>query len=90
MIDGPNLDEFNEWRCKLVKRAAGGRVQDLFENALPRILCVCSGPLPLPATHERLLIWVAGRGRGPVPRVFVQTARLLWLLAVIDVLRWLR
>ncbi len=24
-----------------------------------------SVPRPLPATHERLLIWVAGRGRGP-------------------------
>ncbi len=36
----------------------------LFENALPRIFCICSGPLPLPATHESMLIWVAGRGEG--------------------------
>ncbi len=34
-----------------------------------------SVPLPLPATHERLLIGVAGRGTAPVPRVFEQTAR---------------
>ena len=27
MIDGPILDEHNEWRCKLVKRTAGRRVQ---------------------------------------------------------------
>lgn len=27
MIEGPNLDECNEWRCKLVKRTAGRRIQ---------------------------------------------------------------
>ena len=33
---------------------------------------LASVPLPLLATHERLLIGVAGRGRGPAPRVFEQ------------------
>ena len=27
MIEGPTLDEHNEWRCKLVRRTAGRRVQ---------------------------------------------------------------
>ena len=47
----------------------------LFENARPRIFCVCSGPRPHPATHESMLIWVAGWGRGPAPRVFEQTIK---------------
>ena len=34
-------------------------------------------PFPLPATQKRLLIWVAGRGRGPAPRVFEQTLNQL-------------